>query len=259
MNHRQIFLDTETTGLSVQEGDRVINIACVEMIDGKITGNDFQKYIYVDRPSHPEALEIHGLTSEFLADKPEFAEIADEFLEFINGAEIIIHNSPFDVGFINNELSLIGKKSLTEYCNKITCTRALAIELYPYEFLTEKLLSKNLVEEEKSVIEQRAKQQPIKTMVKELVKNPKFRVHSLDHLCKYYGISLASREKFHGALVDCLLLAEIYPHLQKELALQDSKKQAEAASTLIKLSTFQPAVAAKLSESLQVAPAQRLN
>jgi DNA polymerase III subunit epsilon len=128
---RQIFLDTETTGLSATGGDRILELACVELINRKLTKNNKHFYVNPQRESHEEALRVHGITSEFLADKPKFAEIADEFLEFIQGAEVIIHNAPFDVGFLNAELSLIGKPLFKTHVAKITDSLAMAKELYP--------------------------------------------------------------------------------------------------------------------------------
>src|SRR5471032_700280 len=98
---RQIFLDTETTGLSPESGDRIIEIGCVEMLNRRTSGRNLHFYVNPERPSHDDAVKIHGLTEEFLADKPRFASVVDELLEFVEGAEIIIHNASFDVGFLN--------------------------------------------------------------------------------------------------------------------------------------------------------------
>jgi DNA polymerase III subunit epsilon len=128
---RQIFLDTETTGLSAANGDRILELACVELVNRKLTKVNQHFYINPERDSHEEALRVHGITSEFLADKPKFAEIADAFLEFIQGAEIIIHNAPFDLSFLNMELAKLGKGEFKTYVDKITDTLAMAKELYP--------------------------------------------------------------------------------------------------------------------------------
>jgi DNA polymerase III subunit epsilon len=128
---RQIFLDTETTGLSPTSGDRILELACVEMVNRKFTKNNQHFYINPERDSHEEALRVHGITSEFLADKPKFAQIADEFLAFIQGAELIIHNAPFDVGFLNAELAKIGQPGIKTFVSKITDSLAMAKELYP--------------------------------------------------------------------------------------------------------------------------------
>ena len=105
---RQIVLDTETTGLEWKKGNRVVEIGCVELMERRPTGRTYQQYIHPDREFEPGAQEVTGLTLEFLADKPRFADIADAFLAFIDGAELIIHNAAFDVGFLDNELSMLG-------------------------------------------------------------------------------------------------------------------------------------------------------
>jgi DNA polymerase-3 subunit epsilon len=104
---RQIVLDTETTGLEPAEGHNIIEIGCVELVDRKLTGRTYHVYIKPDRAIDQEAIEIHGITNDFLADKPKFSEVVAEFLEFIRGAELIIHNAAFDIGFINAELERI--------------------------------------------------------------------------------------------------------------------------------------------------------
>ena len=128
---RQIFLDTETTGLSAANGDRVIEIGCVELINRKLTRNNKHFYLNPERESHEDALKVHGITSEFLKDKPKFAEIADEFLDFCAGAEIIIHNAPFDLSFLNKELELLGKPSFKGFVASVTDTLVMAKEIYP--------------------------------------------------------------------------------------------------------------------------------
>ncbi len=128
---RQIFLDTETTGLSAANGDRILELACVELVNRKLTKVNQHFYINPERDSHEEALRVHGITSEFLADKPKFAEIADAFIEFVAGAEVIIHNAPFDLSFLNMELAKLGKPEFKTYVSKITDTLAMAKELYP--------------------------------------------------------------------------------------------------------------------------------
>lgn len=104
---RQIVLDTETTGLEPKQGHRIIEIGCVEIINRKITENTYHQYIQPDRESDEGAFEVHGISTEFLADKPRFSEIAEDFIQFINGAELIIHNAPFDIGFLDNELAML--------------------------------------------------------------------------------------------------------------------------------------------------------
>lgn len=128
---RQIMLDTETTGLDHRTGDRVVEIACVEMLGRKLTGQRFHVYLNPERPVDPGAVAIHGLTDEFLSDKPKFSAVADEFCEFITGAELVIHNAAFDIGFLNNELSLLGRDTLQQYCTGVLDTLRMARELRP--------------------------------------------------------------------------------------------------------------------------------
>jgi len=128
---RQIILDTETTGLEHKHGHRIVEIAAVELCNRQFTGNHFHYYLNPERNSDEGALQVHGLTTEFLQDKPKFHEISKEFLSFINDAELIIHNAPFDVGFLNHELDLINSQTLDSYCSLITDTLKLAKELHP--------------------------------------------------------------------------------------------------------------------------------
>jgi len=107
---RLIVLDTETTGLSAENGDRVIELGCVELFNRKLTGNDLHIYFNPERESHEDALKVHGLTTDFLRDKPKFATLANDIVEYLRGAELIIHNAAFDVGFLNKELSLLGER-----------------------------------------------------------------------------------------------------------------------------------------------------
>ena len=108
---RQIVLDTETTGLEPSQGHRIIEIGCVELINRRITENRYHQYINPEREIDEGAIEVHGITNEFLADKPVFADVAEDFLKFIRGAELIIHNAPFDVGFLNHELQLLDSQA----------------------------------------------------------------------------------------------------------------------------------------------------
>ena len=128
---RQIFLDTETTGLSAATGDRVIEIGCVELVNRKLTGNNLHIYLNPERDSHEDALKVHGISNEFLRDKPKFAEVADEFLTFCAGAEIIIHNAPFDLSFLNKELELIGRAPFKNGVAGVVDTLVMAKEMYP--------------------------------------------------------------------------------------------------------------------------------
>lgn len=167
---RQIVLDTETTGLEPSEGHRIIEIGCVELLNRRLTGNHYHQYLNPGREIDAGAIEIHGITNEQLADKPKFADIARDFLEFVNGAELIIHNAPFDVGFINSELKLMnGKRAaphIDELCTVID-TLKLAREKHPGQ------------------------------------KN------DLDSLCKRYNVDNSSRT-LHGALLDAEILADVY-------------------------------------------------
>ena len=128
---RQVFLDTETTGLSPESGDRVIEIGCIELVSRRLTGRSKHFYINPQRPNTEDALKIHGLTDEFLADKPLFAAVADELVEFLSGAEIVIHNAAFDVGFIDAEFARLGRPAFSSLAGKITDTLSLAREMYP--------------------------------------------------------------------------------------------------------------------------------
>jgi len=128
---RQIFLDTETTGLSPEQGDRLIEVGCVEMINRKLTGNNLHFYVNPGRDSHEEALRVHGITTEFLKDKPPFSDIADALLEFVKDAEIVIHNAPFDLGFLNKELELAKRPRFKDYVARVVDSLALAKEMFP--------------------------------------------------------------------------------------------------------------------------------
>lgn len=169
---RQIVLDTETTGLEPAQGHRIIEIGCVEVVNRRLTGNRYHQYLNPEREIDQGAIEVHGISNEFLRDKPRFAEIAAEFLAFIQGAELVIHNAPFDVGFINNELALARARAvlacerLDGHCTVID-TLALARSMHPGQ------------------------------------KN------SLDALCKRYNIDNSQRT-LHGALLDAEILADVY-------------------------------------------------
>lgn len=129
---RQIVLDTETTGLEPSQGHRIIEIGCVELVNRRITSNRYHQYIKPEREIDEGAVEVHGITNEMLADKPVFAEIADDFLRFIQGAELVIHNAPFDVGFINHELKRLDEKvePVETFCT-ILDTLPMARNLHP--------------------------------------------------------------------------------------------------------------------------------
>ena len=168
---RQILLDTETTGIETKEGHRIIEIGCVEMIDRKMTGNDYQQYIQPNRVIDAGALGIHGITPEFLADKPLFEAIAPDFIRYVSGAELIIHNAPFDIGFLNYEMSLLSQRTghqtkIDDICAVID-TLVLARGLHPGQR------------------------------------------NSLNALCKRYDIKNEGRE-LHGALLDSQILGDVY-------------------------------------------------
>ena len=128
---RQIVLDTETTGLEVQQGHRIIEIGGVEVVDRRLTGRHFHKYVNPEREIDDAALEVHGISEAFLKDKPRFREIAEEFLGFVKGAELVIHNAPFDTGFLNRELELIGAAAPIEELCRVTDSLALAKHKHP--------------------------------------------------------------------------------------------------------------------------------
>jgi len=128
---RQIFLDTETTGLSAETGDRVIEIGCVELVNRKLTGNNLHFYLNPGRDSHEEALKVHGITTEFLRDKPKFEAVADELVAYLQDAEVIIHNAAFDVAFLNKELELAGRPAFREHVANVIDSLAMAKEMFP--------------------------------------------------------------------------------------------------------------------------------
>lgn len=128
---RQVVLDTETTGLSVEAGDRILEIGCVELVNRRLTGNDRHYYVNPQRESHEDALRVHGITSEFLKDKPLFGAIADELIDYLRDSELIIHNAPFDVGFLNKEFELLGRPLLESYGIQVTDSLVMAKEIFP--------------------------------------------------------------------------------------------------------------------------------
>jgi len=128
---RWVILDTETTGLDPEDGHRVIEIGAIEVINRGITGRDFHSYLNPDRDSDPGALDVHGLTTDFLQDKPRFKDVVTEFLAFVGDAELIIHNAPFDLKFLNAELKKLGRDVLTTYSGPVTDSLAHAKTLYP--------------------------------------------------------------------------------------------------------------------------------
>ena len=128
---RQIFLDTETTGLNPESGDRIVEIGCIEMVNRRLTGESRHVYLNPERKGAEEAIKIHGLTDAFLADQPKFSEVADDVLGFLAGAEIIIHNAAFDVGFLNAELKRLKRAPFHTVAAKVTDTLLMAREMFP--------------------------------------------------------------------------------------------------------------------------------
>jgi len=167
---RQIILDTETTGLEPSQGHRIIEIGAVEMVNRRLTGNRFHQYLNPDREIDAGAVEIHGITNEMLADKPKFADVAEDLLAFLKDAELIIHNAPFDTGFINSELSRLGTQApvatIEQVCTVLDTLR-LARQMHPGQ------------------------------------KN------DLDSLCRRYSVDNSNRT-LHGALLDAEILADVY-------------------------------------------------
>ena len=193
---RLIALDTETTGLEISEGHRIIEVAGVEIIDGDKTDNEFHTYIQPNKLVG-ESENIHGITDRQLIGEPKFNQISDDLLSFIEGATLVIHNAPFDLGFLNNELKLAGiKDSIESFCNK-----------------------------DKPFID---------TLVLDRKENPDNR-HSLDALCRRYQIDDSSRIK-HGALIDSRILALVYIEMQKgqdELALETVNTESNQSDQLL--------------------------
>jgi DNA polymerase III subunit epsilon len=195
---RQIILDTETTGLDPNQGHRVIEIAAVEMVNRRLTGNHFHRYLNPGREIDPGAMQVHGITNEFLQDKPLFRDVVADFLEYVSGAELVIHNAPFDVGFLNSELNLLSTLpgwsgqpcgKISQHCPSVVDTLKLAKELHPGQ------------------------------------KN------NLDALCRRYMVDNSGRT-LHGALLDAELLAEVYLAMtrgQESLAIELNQTRPESA------------------------------
>ena len=128
---RQIILDTETTGLETADGHRIIEIGCVELVDRRLSHKHFHQYLNPERTIEDGALEVHGISNEFLQDKPLFGDVVDEFLAFVEGAELVIHNAPFDIGFLDFEMSLLGRRDrMADHC-RVLDTLELARDLHP--------------------------------------------------------------------------------------------------------------------------------
>jgi DNA polymerase III subunit epsilon len=129
---RQIVLDTETTGLEPSQGHRIIEIGCVELINRRLTGNNYHQYLQPDREIDEGALQVHGISNEFLKDKPRFTDVVDDLMSYLKGAELVIHNAPFDVGFLNHELKLVGNELgvIADHC-AVTDTLVMARKMHP--------------------------------------------------------------------------------------------------------------------------------
>ncbi|MEO5573570.1 MAG: DNA polymerase III subunit epsilon [Gammaproteobacteria bacterium] len=184
---RQIILDTETTGLDPAQGHRIIEIGCVELVNRRLTQRRFQYYLQPDRPIDPGAIAVHGITNEFLADKPRFADIATEFLDFIRGAELIIHNAAFDVAFISNELRLLAETPAASAAHHQDNTSSLDVSASPIPGVECRILCTLI-------------------LARQLHPGQK---NSLDALCKRYTVDNSQRQ-WHGALLDAEILADVY-------------------------------------------------
>ena len=138
---RIVFLDTETTGLSPASGDRIIEVGCIEMVDRALTGRHLHLYVNPQRSSHPDALRVHGLTDEFLSDKPVFAAVAEELLAFVEGAEIVIHNAAFDLGFLDEELRRLERPAFREATAGITDSKRISSDKARVALICQKKLA----------------------------------------------------------------------------------------------------------------------
>jgi len=202
---RQIVLDTETTGLEPTQGHKIIEIGCVELFKRRKTNNNFHCYLNPDREIDEGALEVHGITSQFLQEKPRFVDVVDDFINYIKGAELVIHNAAFDVGFLDHELKLAGQISgrslgkISDYCSVLD-TLKVARKKHPGQ------------------------------------KN------NLNALCKRYGVDNSNRE-LHGALLDAEILADVYVVLtggQAKLALSSDPQEIESGVSQIRRLSLQP-------------------
>jgi DNA polymerase-3 subunit epsilon len=198
---REIILDTETTGLKPADGHRIVEIGCIELLNCIPTGREWHRYINPERDMPDEAYRVHGLTADFLADKPLFLDVCDELIEFVEGAKLIMHNAPFDFAFLNAEF---------ERCKRM---------LLAWENVVDSL----------ALARRRHPGSPV----------------SLDALCKRYGVDLSAREKHHGALVDCKLLASVYVELvgghQARLELAVSGGEENPIGGIMPVATARPA------------------
>lgn len=183
---RQIVLDTETTGLEPEQGHRIIEIGAVELVNRRLTGRHFHQYLNPERAIDEGAQEVHGLSAEFLADKPRFADVVQEFVDFVDGAELIIHNAPFDMAFINSELSLLDDAEHGPLCERLAVGRGTRKRRRRLQTLCEVTDSLALARK----------------------KHPGQR-NSLDALCRRYEVDNSART-LHGALLDAEILADVF-------------------------------------------------
>lgn len=185
---RQIVLDTETTGLYANQGDRLIEFAGLEMVERRLTGNNLQLYVNPERSIAEEAVAVHGITAQMLADKPVFEKVATQIADFLRGAELIIHNAAFDISFLDMEFSRLGMPKIEELVVGVIDTIPMARQLYPGQKV------------------------------------------NLDALCNRLGVDKTKRV-FHGALIDCELLAEVYLGMTRGQFSLDVKGSDEAGKT----------------------------
>ena len=188
---RKIVLDTETTGLFPDSGDRIVEIGAIELIDNKKTGRTYHTYINPQRSMPQEAFDVHGLSEEFLSDKPLFKNVVDDFIKFLDGAEVLIHNAKFDIGFLNKELDIADRGKLWDHISNATCTLELS----------KRLFSKIPAGEVKG--------------------------HKLDNMCDRFGIDRTKREAGHGALIDCELLADCFIKINELHSAEDIEADLE--------------------------------
>jgi len=214
---RQIVLDTETTGLEPSQGHRIIEIGCVELIDRSLTGNTFHQYINPERVVDEGAIEVHGISNEFLSDKPFFADIFDAFLAFVKGGELVIHNAPFDVGFINHEFNLLAKKT--------------GHSIAP-------------IESSCAILD---------TLKLARTKHPG-KKNNLDALCRRYYIDNSNRQ-LHGALLDSEILADVYLAMtggQTSLSLDDAAQQSGVSETIRRLNRDRSALIIQRADNNEI-------
>lgn len=197
---RLVILDTETTGFNPKSGDRIIEVGLVEVIDNVKTGRVFHKVIDPERSIPEEATSVHGIRDEDVKGKPKFASIANEMIEFVNGAEIIIHNAPFDLKFLNEELVKAGKNKFLSYVSNVRCSLELSKLVFPKIKKT-----KTETEEEKAL---------------------RSLGYSLDDLCDRLNVDRSSRVN-HGALLDADLLAEVFLKLNELYPIGEIEEQIE--------------------------------